>query len=527
MLRLARCWNATEFTTKHMTLAEDCDTMFTAGEMSIVTDDNGVHSVEYNDMSGTYYKVRESGIEYLEPAERADYEAEMMAVMKACFRSDARVVKVDHAFPIGEGMSFGPVIQLIRRWVHDPAPRRGEGGVWNLDEAIADFDRVRIVTGDTQTYVTAYLTMKAIQAEPAWIDVVRPDLDVLRSIHMELLESSLDIASLVVPSSWHAAPSSKRLELRDFFKVEGAVVSGRVHWTDGSISNVRVTLGEFLGQGAFSMTFACEVENRGVRYGVVKVNFNEFLRHARRTGRSINFASHSQFGSDGGFHEQFLLASAMEYPMGVRLVPPGSMELDFMLMPRMSPVPANRRVDALWDVLEALDAMHQKKIMHMDVKMDNIMFYPDENKFVLIDCGLCTKSKSKDAGGTPYYSGSGVWNLVRQEAGLTPVKEMHGQLMHGQLIVVTEWNDWISWLLNVMEVELPGLWSMYTQTFVNTASYKLGWLRRMRETLVDTPLCHAAAMLLDGLLAGQIRPSGVAAAAASFKLGQPASSAGA
>ena len=158
---------------------------------------------------------------------------------------------------------------------------------------------------------------------------------------------------------------------------------------------------DIIGRGAFSIVYKGKNKQQG-KPVVIKMMrhdmalYPDFLEKFRNEAKIIAGLNHDHIIKVYDFDERYrTLFIIMEF------VPGGSLK-DMISRPK--PLPANRVVHFLSQILSALDYAHQRGIIHRDVNPSNIIVQPNDQVKIL-DFGLACSIGTKDFAntGTAHY----------------------------------------------------------------------------------------------------------------------------
>ena len=279
--------------------------------------------------------------------------------------------------------------------------------------------------------------------------------------------------------------------------------------TGTTLQQGRYTIKRVLGQGGFGITY------EGIQDGLNRrVAIKEFFMGSfcTRNNKSVTAPDTDAREMVGCFMEKFvkeaqLIASLDNAKHIVRIhdifkenetayyvmeyIDGGSLDA---LVRQEGPLSPKRAIHLICQVAEALQALHDRKTMHLDIKPANILLR-DENDVVLIDFGV---SKHYDQGGhqtttTPVGYSKGFAPIEQYREGgvknFSPPADIYSlgatfyYLLTGT--VPPEATDLIDDPLSCPQTIAPPLWAVIEKSMKTSSKQRYQSLSEMTEALLD------------------------------------------
>lgn len=277
--------------------------------------------------------------------------------------------------------------------------------------------------------------------------------------------------------------------------------------TGTTLQQGRYTIKRVLGQGGFGITYEGIQDGLNRRVAIKEFFMGSFCTRNNKSVTAPDTDAHEMVGC---FMEKFvkeaqLIASLDNAKHIVRIhdifkenetayyvmeyIDGGSLDA---LVRQEGPLPPKRAIHLICQVAEALQALHDRKTMHLDIKPANILLR-DENDVVLIDFGV---SKHYDQGGhqtttTPVGYSKGFAPIEQYREGgvknFSPPADIYSlgatfyYLLTGT--VPPEATDLIDDPLSCPQTIIPPLWAVIEKSMKTSSKQRYQSLSEMTEAL--------------------------------------------
>ncbi|NJR68937.1 MAG: serine/threonine protein kinase [Synechococcales cyanobacterium CRU_2_2] len=206
------------------------------------------------------------------------------------------------------------------------------------------------------------------------------------------------------------------------------------HWVGQTLQDGKYTLDSVLGEGGFGITFRATHQYLGQTVVIKTLNraiqqspqFDQLRQQFQDEARRLALCTHPHIVRVSDFFTQRSPDSVLTLPFMVMDYIPGK-SLEDVVFPD-HPLPENLALHYIRQIGEALQIVHQKGLLHRDIKPQNIMRRAGTHDVILIDFGIAREFQPGQASTHTTIISPGYAPLEQylESAERTPASDVYG-----------------------------------------------------------------------------------------------------